>query len=104
VRGATTRIELARYGRLWWDVAAGIHPAFAANRRGGQPVAVFCPEGFYSLRWMRKAPVRGRAPGWLTVSRSLPISSTQQRTGPWPSAKRQARRRAANDDALDRPG
>jgi hypothetical protein len=36
--------------------------------------------------------------------RNSPISSTQRRTRPWPSAKRQARRLAANDDALVRQG
>jgi CubicO group peptidase (beta-lactamase class C family) len=40
VREATSRIELARYGRLWWDVDAGIHPAFAAIGLGGQLVLV----------------------------------------------------------------
>jgi CubicO group peptidase (beta-lactamase class C family) len=40
VREATNRIELARYGRLWWDVDAGIHPAFAAIGLGGQLVLV----------------------------------------------------------------
>jgi CubicO group peptidase (beta-lactamase class C family) len=40
VRDATTRIELARYGRLWWDVDVGLHPAFAAMGSDGQLVLV----------------------------------------------------------------
>jgi len=45
------------------------------------------PRGFGWLRWMRTRPGRGRAPAWLTVLRSLPISSTRRPTRPWPSAK-----------------
>jgi hypothetical protein len=37
---ATTRIELARYGQLWWDVDVGFHPAFAAMGSDGQLVLV----------------------------------------------------------------
>jgi CubicO group peptidase (beta-lactamase class C family) len=40
VRDATTRIELARYGRLWWDVDVGLHPAFVAMGSDGQLVLV----------------------------------------------------------------
>jgi CubicO group peptidase (beta-lactamase class C family) len=40
VQKATTRIELARYGRLWWDVDAGAHPAFAAMGSSAQLVLV----------------------------------------------------------------
>jgi CubicO group peptidase (beta-lactamase class C family) len=40
VRDATTRIELARYGRLWWDVDVGLHRAFVAIGSDGQLVLV----------------------------------------------------------------
>ena len=49
------------------------------------------PRRFGSLRWMRTRRGRVQAPGWLTVLRSLPISSTRRPTRPWPSARRPRR-------------
>jgi hypothetical protein len=112
VREATTRIELARYGRLWWDVDAGVHPAFATMGSPGQLVLVV--PGLRLVVAIQSRP--DNEYGWSlrcwlvwSIRQCSPISSDQVRpSGSRPDHRPLGSRARRSDDSAEaisaRPG